>query len=91
MGNFLNRTLNQDAVSIENKLRARSELAANLTLDSACHRIAHDLVKTVNGTSKDMGRYLFHEGEGILCNGIEAVHNDTDGTFTLPRGNPCFL
>lgn len=87
MGNFIERTLNQDVVSIENKLRARSELAANLTLDSACHRMVHDLVKTVNGTSKDDGRDSpFHEGEGILCNGIEAVHNDTDGTFTLPRG-----
>ena len=86
MGNFLNRTLNQDVVSIENDLRARSELAANLTLSSECFKMINDLVETVNATDDDDGRSSpFHPEEGILCNGIEAASRG-DATFTLPRG-----
>ena len=87
MGNFINRTLNQDVVSIENDLRARSELASNLTLDSACHLMVHDLVETVNGSNDDDGRSSpFHPEEGILCNGVEAAVSNAGASFTLPRG-----
>ena len=86
MGNFLNRTLNQDVVSIENDLRARSELAADLTLSSACYKMINDLVETVNATNDDDGRSSpFHPNEGILCNGVEAASRGND-SFTLPRG-----
>ena len=86
MGNFLNRTLNQDVVSIENDLRARSELAANLNLSSECFRMINDLVETVNATDDNDGRSSpFHPEEGILCNGIEAASRG-DASFTLPRG-----
>lgn len=88
--NFLARTLNQDIVSIENKLSARSEIAANLTLNSACHTMVKDLVETINGSSSDNGRSSpFNENEGSLCNGIEAASNartNAVDNFTLPRG-----
>lgn len=90
LSNFLERTLNQDIVSIENDLSARSELAAELTLNSACHKMVHDMMVTVNGTSSDDGKSSpFNPDEGGLCNGIEAAaqaQDDNETEFTLPRG-----
>lgn len=90
LSNFLERTLQQDVVSIENELSARSELAADLTLGSFCHKMVHDLMVKVNGTSSDDGKSNpFLPSEGALCNGIEAAvtaDDNGDVEFTLPRG-----
>lgn len=90
LSNFLERTLKQDVISIENDLESRSELATDLNLSSACHKMVHDMMITVNGTSSDDGKSSpFNPEEGGLCNGIEAaVQANDDGvaSFILPRG-----
>ena len=90
LSNFIERTLRQDVISLENELSARSELAADLNLSSYCYAMVHDMMVKVNGTSSDDGKSNpFDEDEGGLCNGIEAaVTADDSGEteFTLPRG-----
>lgn len=82
-GNFINRTLNQDVISLENNLRARSELASNLTLEgSKCFEMVNQLVTTIND-EKDSP---FNPDKGALCDGIEAASDNTISSFTLQRG-----
>ncbi|MGC6485162.1 MAG: prepilin-type N-terminal cleavage/methylation domain-containing protein [Candidatus Puniceispirillales bacterium] len=90
LSNFLERTLNQDVVSIENNLNSRSELANDITLNSQCWKAVHDMMVTVNGTpSAPEKSSPFNPDEGGLCNGIEAAYNadqNSEDEFILPRG-----
>lgn len=85
LGNFIDRTVNSDVISIENNLSARSDLTGDIKSSNKCWEMVHDLVTYVNGTSNDNGKSNpFNVNKGALCDGVQAASGS--GTITLPRG-----
>ncbi len=85
IGNFIDRTINSDVVSIENNLSARSDLTVNVTASNKCWEMVHDVVTYVNGATADNGKSSpFNATKGALCDGVHAASGS--GTITLPRG-----
>ncbi|MCE2517642.1 MAG: hypothetical protein J4F41_07395, partial [Alphaproteobacteria bacterium] len=85
VGNFIDRTINTDVVSIENNLSARSDLTKNITTANKCWQMVSDLVSFTNGANDDLGKSNpFNKTQGSLCDGIHAASDSSD--INLPRG-----
>ena len=85
IGNFIDRTVNSDVISIENDLRARSDLTADIKAANKCWEMVSDIVTYVNGATADNGKSNpFNETKGALCDGVHAGSGNAD--ITLPRG-----
>ena len=85
IGNFIDRTINSDVVSIENNLSARSDLTADIKASNKCWEMVSDIVTYVNGATADNGKSNpFDNTKGALCDGVHAASGNAD--ITLPRG-----
>lgn len=69
---FLNRTLTQDIVSLENDLNARSEFAADLSSSSRCFLLRDNYIEDINSIRSNP----FNEDKGQVCDGNHFVTND---------------
>lgn len=85
VGNFIDRTINTDVVSIENNLSARSELTKDIKKTNKCWEMVSDLVTYVNSENDTDGKNNpFDKTKGSLCDGVHAASGAAD--ITLPRG-----
>ena len=62
---FLKRTLDQDILSLENDLNARSEFAVGLTSTSQCFELRDNYITDINGIRNNP----FNETKGQVCDG----------------------
>lgn len=85
---FLKRTLDQDILSLENDLNARSEFAVGLTSTSQCFELRDNYITDINGIRNNP----FNETKGQVCDGNHFTSHENEeagstvGTVTLTRG-----
>jgi prepilin-type N-terminal cleavage/methylation domain-containing protein len=85
VGNFIDRTINTDVVSIENNLTSRSALTQDIDTSNKCWQMVSNIVTYVNGPNDDAGKSnSFNAAQGSLCDGVHAASGGTD--ITLSRG-----
>ena len=85
---FLKRTLDQDILSLENDLSARSDFADNLSSTSRCFELKDNYIEDINVIRSNP----FNEAKGQVCDGNHfSTHRNeeagsTVNTVTLTRG-----
>lgn len=85
VGNFIDRTINIDVVSIENNLSSRSELTQDIERENKCWQMISDIVTYVNSTDSNNGKSNpFDQTQGVLCDGVHAASGGVD--IELSRG-----
>ena len=72
---FLKRTLDQDILSLENDLTARSNFADNLTSGSACFELKDRYIRDINAIRSNP----FDEAKGQVCDGNHFATNANEG------------
>ena len=85
---FLKRTLDQDILSLENDLSARSDFAAELTSTSQCFELRDNYITDINSIRSNP----FNDSKGQVCDGNHfashrnEVQGGTADNVTLTRG-----
>lgn len=88
---FLKRTLDQDILSLENDLSARSDFAENLSSASRCFQLKDRYIRDIN----EIRRNPFNQNKGQVCDGnhLTTHRNEEAGlvgddvpSVTLSRG-----
>lgn len=86
---FLKRTLDQDILSLENDLNARSDFATGLTSTSRCFELRDNYIEDINAIRNNP----FNANKGQVCDGnhFTSYENEQNGgtavdTTTLQRG-----
>ena len=79
---FLKRTLDQDILSLENDLNARSDFADGLDSTSLCFELRDNYIADINS----IRRNPFNQTKGQVCDGNHFASGMTGDNVTLTRG-----